>query len=35
MDMVGRVYPEVLARLVKEGKVSQKTIDEAVRRIPV
>jgi beta-glucosidase len=33
MDMVGQVYPEVLASLVRQGKVSQKTIDDAVRRI--
>jgi beta-glucosidase len=33
MDMVGQVYPEVLAGLVRQGRVSQKTIDDAVRRI--
>jgi beta-glucosidase len=33
MDMEGYCYTEELAKLVKDGKVSEKTIDEAVRRI--
>ncbi|HVN80395.1 MAG TPA: glycoside hydrolase family 3 N-terminal domain-containing protein [Terriglobia bacterium] len=33
MDMVGQIYPEVLAGLVKSGKVQQKIIDDATRRI--
>jgi beta-glucosidase len=33
MDMVGQIYPEVLANLVRQGKVSQTRIDDAVRRI--
>jgi len=33
MDMVGNVYQRTLLQLVKEGKVSEKTIDDAVRRI--
>ncbi|HEX3008612.1 MAG TPA: glycoside hydrolase family 3 N-terminal domain-containing protein, partial [Bacteroidales bacterium] len=33
MDMEGYCYTEELAKLVKDGKVSEKTINEAVRRI--
>lgn len=33
MDMEGNIYGKVLAKLVKEGKVSEKLIDNAVRRI--
>jgi len=33
MDMVGRVYLQNLAQLVKDGKVTEQQIDEAVRRI--
>ncbi len=33
MDMVGQIYSEVLAGLVKDGRVHQKIIDDAVRRI--
>jgi len=33
MDMVGDVYQETLVRLVKEGKIPEKLIDESVRRI--
>ncbi|HJQ67875.1 MAG TPA: glycoside hydrolase family 3 N-terminal domain-containing protein [Blastocatellia bacterium] len=33
MEMVSRLYNKHGARLVREGKVSEKTIDEAVRRI--
>lgn len=33
MDMEGNCYREHLVQLVKDGKVSEKTIDEAVRRI--
>ncbi|HID30944.1 MAG TPA: glycosyl hydrolase, partial [Desulfobacterales bacterium] len=33
MDMQGDVYRRNLARLVKEGQVSEKVIDEAVKRI--
>lgn len=33
MDMESYAYVEYLAQLVKEGKVEEKTIDEAVRRI--
>ncbi len=33
MDMEGNVYQTTLARLVEEGKVSESTIDDAVRRI--
>lgn len=33
MDMMSHAYDRHLAELVKEGKVSQQTIDEAVRRV--
>jgi beta-glucosidase len=33
MDMEGNIYGKVLAKLVKEGKVHEKFIDNAVRRI--
>ncbi len=33
MDMQGAVYNDYLAELVAEGKVSERTIDQAVRRI--
>jgi beta-glucosidase len=33
MDMEGNIYGTVLAKLVKEGKVPEKLIDNAVRRI--
>lgn len=33
MDMEGNCYREQLVNLVKDGKVSEKTVDEAVRRI--
>ncbi|MDR2927917.1 MAG: beta-glucosidase BglX [Cytophagaceae bacterium] len=33
MDMMGMAYPQQLAKLVKEGKVSQTVIDDAVRNI--
>ncbi len=33
MDMMGYLYLEELEGLVQEGKISEKTIDEAVRRI--
>ena len=33
MDMCGNVYQKSLAQLVKEGKVSEKTLDKAVKRI--
>ncbi len=35
MDMQGNIYNKFLASLVKQGKVSEKTIDEAVKRILV
>ena len=33
MDMVGGVYLRFLPTLVRQGKVSEKTVDEAVRRV--
>jgi beta-glucosidase len=33
MDMEGNIYGKVLAKLVKEGKVHEKLIDDATRRI--
>lgn len=33
MDMVGGVYLRFLPSLVRQGKVSEKTVDEAVRRV--
>jgi len=33
MDMMGDIYQETLVRLVKEGKIPEKLIDESVRRI--
>lgn len=33
MDMCGNVYQKSLAQLVKEGKVSEKTLDKSVKRI--
>lgn len=33
MDMVSQAYVKALARLVREGKVSESVVDEAVRRV--